>query len=1123
MNKTKKAPLLLLLPLFGLLACHADPNSSGKTPLPPNARFESIPPAKSGVHFSNNIHESFRQNIVTNSYLFNGGGVAILDVNNDELPDLYFVSSQESNRLYLNRGNFRFEDITEVAGVAALGGIKTGVTVVDIDNDGFQDLYVCRSGIDTMPAELPKRANLLFINNGNLSFSEKAAEIGLDDVSASNHANFFDYDLDGDLDLYLLNHPVDFHSVNKILVVQTDSGYVRKTNPNHRFESDKLYRNNGDGTFTDVSQTAGIQNRAFGLSVTVADFNGDHFPDIFVGNDYIEPDLLYINNQNGTFTNRLDQFFRHTSNHTMGVDIADFNNDGLVDLVALDMIAEDNKRRKELMTTMLLNRYLSLLKYHYGRQLMRNTLQLNNGTGDFSEIGTIAGISNTDWSWSCLLADFDNDSYKDLYITNGYRRDVTNLDYLTFTVDSINRRGGISKRNFPKIEDYLNLIPSQKLQNYLFRNRGDLTFEKISNQWGLIQKSFSNGAAYADLDADGDLDLVVNNIADAAFLFKNKTAERKGANYLQIKLEGSPKNRGGTGASVKIFYAGKMQLQELNPTRGYFSSVEYLLHFGLKNQKEIDRLEIRWPDNKIQILEHIPVNQRLRLKYSDAKMSNQSPPRKASPIFQTAAIRGLKFRHRENDFLDFQRERLLPHKLSELGPSLAVGDVNGDGLEDFFIGGAADNSAALFLQNPNSTFQKTSEKTWNADLAFEDLGAVFFDSDGDGDLDLYVVSGGNAFPANSDRYQDRLYLNDGKGNFSKTKKALPRITSSGSCVRVADYDSDGDLDLFVGGRVRPGAYPDPPQSYVLKNEGGAFVDATQQVAPAFRSLGMVTDILWADLDGDAKPEMIVAGEWLPISIFKNENGKLVNRTDSFGLSETSGWWNCLIAKDFDKDGDMDLVAGNLGLNTRFKASKKEPLRLFAKDFDRNGNLDPVLAFYENDRLYPLPQRDVLLQQIPSLKKKFARHAAYAKADMETIFSPSELASALQLEAKIFATTYFENRGNGTFAIKPLSNEAQLSPTNKILAADFTDDGNLDFLLAGNNYSADVESGPFDAGNGLLLLGDGKGNFVPVLSRDSGFSATKAATDLAALKLANGKELILVANNNDALQAFIKER
>lgn len=1114
--------------LFFLSGCQNEGTNNSASQaerLPPaDVHFELLLPDKTGVKFSNHITESFQDNILINSYLYNGGGVAVIDVNNDGLPDLYFSATQDPNRLFLNKGNLQFEDITESAGVAAQGGVKTGVTVVDINADGFQDLYVCRSGM----SPTFERANLLYINNGNLTFTESAAQYGLDDRSASNHANFFDFDLDGDLDVYVLNHPVSFQDVNRVLASEQNGEYIRKTDPLDEWESDKLFRNDGNGKFTNISDKAGIRNRAWGLSVTVSDFNNDRYPDIFVGNDYIEPDLLYINNKNGTFTAQTDRYFRHTSNHTMGADIADFNNDGLIDVVALDMIAEDNQRQKELMTTMILDRYNNLVRFHYGHQIMRNVLQLNTGAapGDgavFSDIGVLAGVWNTDWSWSPLLADFDNDGLKDLYVTNGYRRDVSNLDYLNYTVDSVMKMGGLTPKNFKTIDDYLKLVPTTPLQNYMFKNKDGLNFQNVSYDWGMGQTSYSNGSAYADLDHDGDLDLLVNQIDGDVLFYQNLTADKKKGNWLQIKLNGSPANPAGTGARVRISYGnGQIQYLELTPTRGFFSSSEHLIHFGLGNAATVQKLEIQWPpDGRIQVLNDLPANQRLTLKYSDAKPGKWEIPALPAPLFQVAASTGIDFRHVEDEFIDFNRERLIPHKFSNLGPGLATGDVNGDGLEDFFIGGARNQPGALFLQQANSTFRQSGQAPWQADASYEDMGCAFFDADGDGDLDLYVASGGSTYDANSPNYQDRLYFNDGKGNFTKAPAGvLPPITSSGSCVTVHDFDNDGDLDVFVGGLVTPGKYPTAPQTCLLQNNGGKFTEVCAQVAPGLHQTGMVNDLLWADLDKDGSAELIVAGEWLPLTVFKKEGGKLKEVTAQFGLEKTQGWWNCLRAADLDGDGDLDLVAGNLGLNSRLKATDSEPLRLFSKDFDGNGSLDPVLAYYNGGKLYPLPLRDAMIKQMPSLKKKFVFHRAYGKATLEEVFSKKELEDAQQFEARTFATTWFENQ-NGKFIAHPLPTEAQFAPCNHVIIQDFDGDGKLDLLLAGNSYSPDVETGRYDAANGLLLTGDGKGNFKPVPNRISGFWATKEARDMATLKLANGRMLFLVANNNDVVQAFVK--
>ena len=1117
--------LTRFLPVFSIVlvisAC--SPGEPAKTSTvepsaPADPHFERVAPETSGITFANIIKEDHQLNIITNSYMYNGGGVAVLDANRDGRPDLYFVGSQESNRLYLNQGELNFQDITEAAGVGATGGFKTGVTVVDINGDGYDDLYVCRTGLQAND----QRRNLLYLNNGDLTFTESAAAYGLDDISASNHANFFDYDLDGDLDVYVLNHPVDFSSVNNIALEEVDGKRVKREGPRGPHESDRLYRNEGNGAFTDVSEQAGIVNRAFGLSVTVSDFNHDGYPDLYVGNDYIEPDYLYINNRNGTFTDRIDEYFRHTSNHTMGVDIADFNNDGMVDVAALDMIAEDNRRQKLLMTTMDLQRYNTLVRYGYGHQIMRNVLQLNTGEGGFADVGTFAGISNTDWSWSVLFQDFDNDGWKDLYITNGYRRDVTNMDYLTYTVDSLNRTGGINKQRFPEFDQFLNMIPSERLQNYLFRNKGDLSFEKVTDSWGLPERSFSNGSAYADLDGDGDEEIITNNIADPAFVYRNLSREKyPERHYLQITLQESGKNTKAVGAKVQLYCGDRQQYQEVTPTRGFFSSSSTILHFGLGDCASVDRIEITWPDGAVQVLDQVAADQRLTVEKGNTTAQTAKKAAK-NEFFRPATGLGLDFIHQENEFEDFDRERLLPHRLSRLGPFAAVADVNGDGREDLFVGGAAGQAGMLYLQQANSTFRRSTTEAFALDQPAEDLGCLFFDADGDGDPDLYVVSGGSAAPMNSELYQDRLYLNDGQGQFSRTVNALPKMTSSGSCVQAQDYDGDGDLDLFVGGRVSPGAYPSAPQSFILRNEGGKFSDVTVEVCPDFQTAGMITDIRWGDLDGDGQAEMITAGEWLPISVYKVVNGKLENQTAAFGLAQTEGWWNCLALADVDSDGDQDLIAGNLGLNTRLHASAAEPLKLLAKDFDHNGSIDPIITYYNGGKEYPLARREMLIKQLPGLKKKFVYFEPYSTATVEQVFSSSDLQDATTYRVHTFQSTYFENQGNGSFQVKPLPNEAQLAPTNQIVADDLNGDGRTDLLLVGNNYSSDVESGRYDASNGLCLLNDGKGGFEPVWSSRSGFLANLDARDLCRLHLANGSDLYLVTNNNGRLLGFLHQ-
>ena len=1107
-----------------LISCNADAPSSTNAnqkstqetlKAPANALFQSIPSTESGVTFNNEIFETHQLNIITNSYMYNGGGVAVLDVNNDKLPDLYFASSMQRNKLYLNKGDMKFEDITQAAGVGADGGFKSGLTIVDINLDGWQDIYVCRTGLEANP----ERRNLLFINQQDGTFKEAGAEYGLNDISASNHANFFDYDLDGDLDMYLMNHPVDFKTVNNIAVEVVDGKQVRKSDPRTPYETDRFYENKGNGKFEDVTEKAGITNRAFGLSVSVHDFNTDGYPDVYVGNDYIEPDFLYLNNGNGTFTESNESFFRHMSNHTMGVDIADYNNDAKPDLVALDMIAEDNRRQKLLMTTMALARYNTLVKYEYGHQCMRNTLQLNLGDGKFSEIGTLAGISNTDWSWSVLLADYDNDGQKDMYITNGYRRDVTNLDYLTYTVDSLNRTGGITRERFPDFNQYLDLIPSEPLQNYMYKNNGDLTFDKVSTDWGFVQKSYSNGSAYADLDNDGDLDLVVNNIKSPAFIYKNTASEQNKGHYIQFEFEGPKPNPLGLGVEVLITTGSQQQYQQFTPTRGFFSSVHSILHFGTGAETTINRVEITWPDGKQQILENISADQRLLVKYSEAQGKSAQQDYSAQAVLRAKRPGGLNFKHQENDFEDFDRERLIPHRISREGPALAIADVNGDQLEDVFIGGAAGQIAGLFLQNSNGSFQSRVMQAFSNDKSYEDTDAVFFDADGDGDQDLFIVSGGSAAPMNNNTYQDRLYLNDGTGNFERAVNNVPRLLASGSSVAAYDYDKDGDKDLFIGGRVSPGAYPTTPESYILQNDNGTFSNVTETVSTNFGKVGMVSDLEWGDLNGDGQDELLVTGEWMPIKVFGINGGKLEDVTGNFGLNETQGWWNCVKAKDMDGDGDLDILAGNLGLNSRLRASKAAPLQLYAKDFDRNGSLDPIITYFNDGIEYPLARREMLILQIPEVKKKFVYFEPYSSASLADVFPSSQLEGAKKFKVVEFRSGYFENDGAGNFKFVAFPVEAQFAPINDILVKDCNGDGSPELLLVQNSYQSDVETGRYDAGSGVVLS-RGEGNVWNVIPNIyAGFWAIQEARVIQPLNLGKGGDFVLIANNNSELEAF----
>ncbi len=1071
--------------------------------------FTLLSPTETGVKFKNIIKETEEFNVFEYGYLYNGGGVAVGDLNNDGLPDIYFTGNMVGSRLYINEGDWHFKEIAEEAGVFAEGLWNTGVTMADVNADGLLDIYVCRSAAK----DSNKRKNLLFINNGDLTFTEKAAIYGVADSGYSTQASFFDYDKDGDLDLYVLNHSTQeyagFGQITASLKKRKNTAY-----------SDKLYKNE-NGKFKDVSDEAGLISNVlgFGLGIAISDINNDNWPDIYVSNDYNEQDYLYINNQDGTFSESLEQFMGHTPLFSMGSDIADINNDGYTDMMTLDMLPEGNYRQKMVSGSDNYDKYSLLVKSGFYNQTMRNMMQLNNQGQSFSEIGQFSGVSNTDWSWTSLFADFDNDGHKDLFITNGYKRDYTNMDFMNYAVQEKLNENKTGQRT--AVLELLDNIPSTVEENYTYQNNGDLTFNKVNSEWGLDQKSLSNGAAYADLDNDGDLDLVVNNIDEEAFIYRNNSETLTNHNFLKIILKGEGGNTFGIGSKVKLTLTNKVLLQEMMPTRGYQSSVDYNLVFGLGETTEIKELKVTWPNSKVQILQNIRSGQTLTLNQKDA-IANDKVKEAPSPTYfvDVSLDSVIPYIHSENNYTDFKREQLLPHKLSTQGPKIAKADINNDGLEDIFIGGAKGSAGKLFMQTKSGNFIPTNKALFDNDKIMEDIGALFFDADNDGDADLYVVSGGNEYEVNSPELQDRLYFNDGRGNFERHKGAVPTMLTSGSCVNSSDFDQDGDIDLFVGGRLIPGQYPTTPRSYILENDGkGNFKDVTKVINPSLEYLGMVTDALWSDFNGDDRADLIVVGEWMGIRIFKNSDGKLIETSENSGVQNSEGWWNKIVSGDFDADGDLDYVLGNFGLNSQLKASISEPVTMYAKDFDNNGSLDPIMCSYIMGESYPVFSKDDLVGQLSGLKSRYLNYSDYADQKITDIFTVEELSEAVVLKAKNFATSYLENLGNNQFKLSPLPHVTQFSPIYGILPGDFNKDGNLDILMGGNFFGTRVKYGRYDANKGTYLLGDGNGKFTPVNNINSGLSVDGEVRDIMLLEQADKSQLLVFVKNNMALQVY----
>lgn len=1063
--------------------------------------FQEVLSKDSGVDFVNQITESEDFHYYKYIYSYNGGGVATADFNNDGLVDIYLTSNLGNSKLYLNKGDFQFKDISEKAGFKPNNGFNSGVAVADVNNDGFLDIYVCKAG----KFDDDRLTNQLYINNGDLTFTEKASDYGIADTNRSTTATFFDYNNDGFIDLFVTNTPILTKDDGAILDLET----IQKDPRTLALKgSDKLYKNTGKGKFVDVTLSAGIApDRAFGLNAQISDLDQNGYLDIYVCNDFDMPDFIYLNNGNGTFTESRDKLLKHMSFYSMGSDIADIDNDGLMDIFSLDMSPEDYIRSKTTMAMISIEKFRTMVEKNYHYQYMHNMLHVNNGNGTYSDISKMAGVGSTDWSWSVLLADFDLDGYNDAYVTNGVFRDVIDQD-ASNQIKALIRSKGKRPTNKEFLQ-YSQMLPQEKLSNYFFKNTGNRTFTNQSTTWVKEKPTFSNGAAYADFDNDGDLDVIVNNINETVTLLKNNAVENNSGNFIQFKFKGPENNIYGIGAKVDLMFDdGQIQSRELINSRGYLSSLSNTLHFGLGQKSTVPKVKITWLDGKTEQLFNVKSGELITISHKNAK-NEVEEAKNETPLF---IKQGSSLSHTDPYFNDFEKQLLLPHKLSQTGPAVAVADVNGDGLDDLFLGNARGIASQLVLGQPSGEFRKISIKAFEEDKNAEDVNAAFFDADLDGDLDLYVVSGSYEFDADSPELQDRLYINKGSGNFEKSTKALPKMIASGGVVAPADFDNDGDIDLFVGSRLIPGLYPYPPISYLLVNNNGKFSVETPDVAPELEKIGMVTDAVWNDLDADGDLDLVVTGEWMGIEVFENESGNLHKSKKYQTLAEAKGWWNRLLVADVDNDGDEDIIAGNLGLNYKFHASSEKPFHVYTSDFDNNGVADIMLAKYYKDKEVLVRGKQCTTQQIPILNEIIPTYNEFANKTLVEIVG-TNLYKALHLEAVEFRSGIFYNNNN-KFSFVPFQNKAQQSPVNGILFYDFDADGATDILLAGNNYQSEIETTRADAGVGSFLKADKKQMFKLVPNANHGFFADKDVRDIVLINTSKGKTVIVINNNKE---------